>query len=95
MSRRGWPTALRDAVRDLYGDDPSQSPDYGRIVNDRQFDRLTGMLGSGTAAVGGDHDAATRYLAPTVLTDVAPDAPVMAEEIFGPILPILPVDGAG
>ncbi|TDQ03238.1 MULTISPECIES: aldehyde dehydrogenase family protein [unclassified Leifsonia] len=85
--------ALRDAVRDLYGDDPAESPDYGRIVNDRQFERLTGMLGSGTAAVGGDHDAETRYLAPTVLTDVAPDSPAMAEEIFGPILPILPVDG--
>jgi len=85
--------ALRDAVHELYGDDPAQSPDYGRIVNDRQFDRLTGMLGSGTAAVGGDHDAATRYLAPTVLVDVAADAPAMAEEIFGPILPILPVDG--
>ncbi|WP_020075164.1 aldehyde dehydrogenase family protein [Cryocola sp. 340MFSha3.1] len=85
--------ALRDAVRDLYGDDPAESPDYGRIVNDRQFERLTGMLGSGTAAVGGDHDAETRYLAPTVLTDVAPESPAMAEEIFGPILPILPVDG--
>lgn len=85
--------ALRDAVRDLYGDDPAQSPDYGRIVNDRQFERLTGMLGSGTAAVGGGHDAETRYLAPTVLTDVAPESPAMAEEIFGPILPILPVDG--
>ena len=86
-------TALREAVRDLYGDDPAQSPDYGRIVNDRQFARLTGMLGSGVAAVGGEHDAATRYLAPTVLTEVAPDSPAMAEEIFGPILPILPVDG--
>lgn len=85
--------ALREAVRDLYGDDPAESPDYGRIVNDRQFQRLTGMLGSGTAAVGGEHDAATRYVAPTVLTDVAADSPAMAEEIFGPILPILPVDG--
>ncbi|SEA94243.1 aldehyde dehydrogenase family protein [Leifsonia sp. 21MFCrub1.1] len=85
--------ALREAVRDLYGDDPAQSPDYGRIVNDRQFERLAGMLGSGTTAVGGDHDAASRYLAPTVLTDVGPESPAMAEEIFGPILPILPVDG--
>ncbi|MEN0083731.1 MAG: aldehyde dehydrogenase family protein [Leifsonia sp.] len=85
--------ALRDAVRDLYGDDPAQSPDYGRIVDDRQFERLTGMLGSGTTAIGGDHDAATRYLAPTVLVDVPENAPAMAQEIFGPILPILPVDG--
>jgi aldehyde dehydrogenase (NAD+) len=85
--------ALGDAVRGLYGDDPSQSPDYGRIVNDRQFERLTGMLSSGTAVVGGEHDAASRYLAPTVLTEVAPESSVMAEEIFGPVLPILPVDG--
>ncbi|NUU05684.1 aldehyde dehydrogenase family protein [Leifsonia sp. C5G2] len=85
--------ALRDAVRELYGDDPAQSPDYGRIVDDRQFSRLTGMLDSGTTAIGGDHDAATRYLAPTVLVDVPGDAPAMAQEIFGPILPILPVDG--
>ncbi|MDN4598809.1 aldehyde dehydrogenase family protein [Leifsonia virtsii] len=89
----GLTDALRDAVRDLYGDDPAQSPDYGRIVDDRQFERLTGMLGSGTTAVGGDHDAATRYLAPTVLVDVPENAPAMAQEIFGPILPILPVDG--
>jgi aldehyde dehydrogenase (NAD+) len=85
--------ALRDAVHELYGDDPAQSPDYGRIVDDRHFERLTGLLGSGTAAVGGEHDAAARYLAPTVLTEVAPGSPVMAEEIFGPILPLLPVDG--
>lgn len=85
--------ALGDAVRELYGDDPAQSPDYGRIVDDRQFERLTGMLGSGKAAVGGDHDAESRYLAPTVLTDVDPESPAMAQEIFGPILPILPVDG--
>jgi aldehyde dehydrogenase (NAD+) len=85
--------ALRDAVRELYGDDPAQSPDYGRIVDDRQFARLTGMLGAGTTALGGEHDAATRYLAPTVLVDVPEHAPAMAQEIFGPILPILPVDG--
>lgn len=86
-------SALRDAVRELYGDDPAQSPDYGRIVDDRQFTRLTGMLGSGTTVLGGEHDAATRYLAPTVLVDVPADAPAMGQEIFGPILPVLPVDG--
>jgi len=86
--------ALRVAIRELYGDDPAQSPDYGRIVDDRQFTRLTGLLdGAGTTAVGGVQDAAGRYLAPTVLTDVPRDAAVMAEEIFGPILPIVPVTG--
>ncbi|WP_243768701.1 aldehyde dehydrogenase family protein [Leifsonia sp. TF02-11] len=84
---------LKTAVKALYGDDPAQSPDYGRIVTDRQFDRLTGLLGAGRTAVGGGSDAASRYLAPTVLVDVPRDSAVMGEEIFGPVLPIVPVDG--
>ncbi|GAA4997469.1 aldehyde dehydrogenase family protein [Kitasatospora paranensis] len=83
--------ALAAAVEARYGADPAASPHYGRIVNERHFDRLTGLLGSGRTAVGGRHDRATRYLAPTVLAGVAPDSPVMQEEIFGPILPIVEV----
>ncbi len=86
-------TALAAAVSDLYGADPSTSPDYGRIVDDRQFQRLTTLLDAGATVTGGTHDAASRYLAPTVLIDVPRDAPVMREEIFGPILPIVTVDG--
>lgn len=86
--------ALADAVRELYGDDPSTSPDYGRIVDDRHFERLVGLVPSGRVATGGTGDASSRYLAPTVLTDVDRDAPVMTEEIFGPILPIIAVDDA-
>ncbi|MEU9114967.1 aldehyde dehydrogenase family protein [Streptomyces sp. NPDC048483] len=85
------------AVRAAYGDDPAADPEYGRIVNERHFDRLTALLGSGRVVTGGDHDRAGRYLAPTVLADVSPEAPVMQEEIFGPILPIITVpdlDGA-
>jgi aldehyde dehydrogenase (NAD+) len=81
------------AVTDFYGADPQASPDYARIVSDRQFARLTPLLDSGRVAVGGGHDAATRYIAPTVLVDVAPDSPVMQGEIFGPILPVLGVEG--
>lgn len=84
---------LGNAVRSLYGDDPADSPDYGRIVDDRHFERLTGLLDSGTTAVGGRSDAASRYLAPTVLVDVPRDSAVMGEEIFGPVLPIVAVDG--
>ncbi|MEY9854108.1 aldehyde dehydrogenase (NAD+) [Leifsonia sp. EB41] len=84
---------LGNAVRSLYGDDPADSPDYGRIVDDRHFERLTGLLDSGTAAVGGRSDAASRYLAPTVLVDVPRDSAVMGDEIFGPVLPIVAVDG--
>ncbi|MGW3071501.1 aldehyde dehydrogenase family protein [Kitasatospora sp. NPDC001132] len=82
---------LADAVRELYGEDPAASTEYGRIVNERHFDRLTALLGDGRTVVGGEHDRATRYLAPTVLADVPATAPVMRTEIFGPILPVLPV----
>ncbi|MDJ0382331.1 aldehyde dehydrogenase family protein [Streptomyces sp. G-G2] len=85
--------ALADTLRGLYGDDPAASPDYGRIVNERHFDRLTGLLDSGRTVVGGDHDRSERYIAPTVLAEVAPDSPVMREEIFGPILPVVEVAG--
>ncbi|MEW2134283.1 aldehyde dehydrogenase family protein [Streptomyces sp. NPDC005435] len=83
--------ALVRAVEGIYGTDPAASPEYSRIVNERHFDRLSGLLGSGRVAVGGESDRTDKYIAPTVLADVAPDAPVMREEIFGPILPIVTV----
>ncbi|MFF2139470.1 aldehyde dehydrogenase family protein [Streptomyces sp. NPDC058193] len=85
--------ALAAAVESLFGPDPSDHPEYGRIVNERHFDRLVGLLGSGRTVTGGTHDRSTKYIAPTVLADVAPDAPVMNEEIFGPVLPIVTVGG--
>ncbi|QUQ62714.1 aldehyde dehydrogenase family protein [Kutzneria sp. CA-103260] len=83
--------ALAEAVRARFGDQPADSPVYGRIVNERHFDRLSKLLPSGRVVVGGQTDRDTKYIAPTVLADVAPDAPVMGEEIFGPILPIISV----
>ena len=71
--------------------DPSASAEYGRIVNERHFDRLSGLLDSGRVVVGGSSDRTTKYIAPTVLADVDPKSPVMQEEIFGPILPIVTV----
>ncbi|WP_228899402.1 aldehyde dehydrogenase family protein [Streptomyces sp. DH1] len=85
--------ALVRAVEAQYGADPARSTEYARIVNERHFDRLTGLLDSGRVVVGGGSDRSRKYLAPTVLADVAPDAPVMREEIFGPILPIVTVPG--
>ncbi|MEU0227945.1 aldehyde dehydrogenase family protein [Streptomyces sp. NPDC006284] len=85
--------ALVRAVEALYGTDPAGSAEYARIVNERHFDRLAGLLDSGRVVVGGDSERARKYIAPTVLADVAPDAPVMREEIFGPILPIVTVSG--
>ncbi|WP_406194942.1 aldehyde dehydrogenase family protein [Kitasatospora sp. NBC_01560] len=87
----GLEEQLAAAVHELYGDDPAASPAYGRIVNERHFDRLTALLADGRVVTGGGHDRAERYLAPTVLADVSPDAPVMTAEIFGPVLPIVTV----
>ena len=82
---------LAAAIRTFYGDDPKASADYGRIVNQRHHRRLVALLGSGRVVCGGEVDEAARYIAPTVLADVTADAPVMADEIFGPILPVLRV----
>ncbi|MGK9463487.1 aldehyde dehydrogenase family protein [Streptomyces sp. G6] len=85
--------ALVRAVEALYGSEPARSGEYARIVNERHFDRLTGLLDSGRVVVGGGSDRSRKYIAPTVLADVAPDALVMREEIFGPILPVVTVSG--
>lgn len=80
------------AVESFYGPDPRQSPDYARIVNDAHFHRIEKLIHSGTVALGGETDADTRYIAPTVLTGVTREDPVMGEEIFGPVLPVITVD---
>ena len=84
-----------EAVNEFYGDEPERSPDYARIVNERHFERLSALLDGGgfeRVAVGGRRDASTRYIAPTILDDVSLDAPLMREEIFGPLLPVVVVD---
>ena len=90
--------ALAEAVTTFYGDDPQQSEDYARIVNERHHDRLMKLLSDGgfdATVFGGTGDRGSRYLAPTVLAGVKPDAAVMADEIFGPILPVLTVGDLG
>jgi aldehyde dehydrogenase (NAD+) len=82
---------LAATVRSSYGDDPQKSPDYGRVINARHHKRLMAMMGSGDVVVGGQADEADNYIAPTVLKNVQADSPVMGEEIFGPILPVLKV----
>jgi len=87
--REAFVVALKKSLREFYGEDSSRSVDYGRIVNARHFERLENYLRDGKVVHGGTHDVKDLFLAPTILEDVSPDAPVMQEEIFGPILPVL------
>ena len=80
---------IKEATNEFYGSDPKTSPDYARIVSERHLNRLTGLLDDGTVVLGGNHDAADRYLEPTILLDPSADSAIMSDEIFGPILPIL------
>ena len=84
--------AFARALHRLHGDDAQQSPHYGRLVNDRAFGRVTSYLAQGKILVGGRTDPSDRYIEPTLLAEVDPGAPVMQEEIFGPVLPMLPFD---
>jgi acyl-CoA reductase-like NAD-dependent aldehyde dehydrogenase len=83
---------LKQAIRDFYGEDPKQSPDYGRVINRKNFDRLASLISSGTVAAGGQTDPDELFIAPTVLVDVPVDSPIMQEEVFGPILPVLEIN---
>ena len=83
---------VKAAITEFYGEDPKTSPDYGRVINDRNFERLVAFFDSGTVVAGGVADSAERYIAPTVLVNVSPESPIMQDEVFGPILPILEID---
>jgi acyl-CoA reductase-like NAD-dependent aldehyde dehydrogenase len=82
-------TSIKQCIQEFYGDDPAKSPDYGRIINQRHFERLASFLSEGQPYIGGQTNPEERYIAPTVIDGVDWDAPVMEEEIFGPILPVL------
>ncbi|MGE4130857.1 MAG: aldehyde dehydrogenase [Bdellovibrionales bacterium] len=76
-------------IRQQFGEDPQKSPSLGRIVNSRNWQRLTKLIQKEKTAHGGDTEETDLYIAPTILTGVTWDDPIMQEEIFGPILPIL------
>jgi aldehyde dehydrogenase (NAD+) len=87
---------LREVLNDFYGTDPKSSPDFARIVNDHHFTRLESLLKEtkGSIVVGGETDRDSRYIAPSVIATVDTQDPLMQEEIFGPLLPVLVVDDA-
>jgi aldehyde dehydrogenase (NAD+) len=83
--------AFAKSVREFYGNNPQDSADYPRIINDRHFNRLAAMITDGDVIVGGKTDAETRYIAPTLIEIDSLDHPLMSDEIFGPILPVLTI----
>lgn len=79
---------LKQTITDFYTANAINSEDYSRIINTKRFDTLVNYLNDGTIIYGGNSDKTSLYIEPTLLTHVLPDASVMTEEIFGPILPI-------
>lgn len=79
-------------IKRQYGKEPLKNPDYGKIINEKHFDRLMGLMDREKVAVGGEADRAALRIAPTVMEQVTWDDAVMQEEIFGPLLPILTFD---
>lgn len=82
-------------ITQFYGSAPAESPDFGRIINRKHFNRIVEYLADGKAVIGGDHNEKELFISPTLLVDVSLESTVMQDEIFGPILPILPFDDIG
>lgn len=87
--------AFGEEVRKLHGEDIQKDRHYVRMVNDKAFQRVTGYFKDGNILYGGRADAATGFIEPTLMDDIALDSPLMTEEIFGPIFPIITLDDNG
>ncbi|MDJ0557095.1 MAG: aldehyde dehydrogenase [Microcoleaceae cyanobacterium MO_207.B10] len=80
---------IKQSIEEFYGKNPAESPDYCRIINQNQFNRLNDLLKDGKIVIGGETKSEERYISPTVIDGVSWDSAIMQEEIFGPILPVL------
>ena len=87
--------AFAEEIRNLHGEDIKADTHYVRMVNDKAFERVTGYFKDGKIIYGGRTDAATRFIEPTLIEDVALDSPLMTEEIFGPVFPIVTMNDSG
>ena len=93
--KKAFVEAFAEEVTNLHGKDVKADRHYVRIVNDKAFERITGYFKDGRIIYGGSTDAATRYIEPTLIEDVALDSPLMTEEIFGPVFPVITLDDCG
>jgi aldehyde dehydrogenase (NAD+) len=85
-------SALAKALGQFTGGSAQKSPHFGRIINQKHCERLVGYLSQGRIVCGGEYDLDDHFVGPTILADVDPQSPVMQEEIFGPILPVIGFD---
>lgn len=85
-------SAMKTSIIEFFGEKPCQNPEYPKIINEKHFNRLKGLLSDGRILVGGDVNEATHQIAPTIVDQITWESPVMQEEIFGPILPVLTFD---
>ncbi len=80
---------LTKEIRTFYGEKPEQSDDYPHVINEESVLRLASLMKAGQIVTGGTLDLKNHYVAPTVIKDITPDDPVMKQEIFGPVLPVI------
>ncbi|MBI5858980.1 MAG: aldehyde dehydrogenase [Sphingobacteriales bacterium] len=81
---------MKETVQKFFTDKPEENYNYCKMINERQFNRVAGYLSNGKIVYGGRTDKEKLFIEPTILSDIPPDAPVMNEEIFGPVLPVIP-----
>jgi len=79
---------IKKEIHNFYGADAAASYDYGKIINEKRFDKLLSYLTQGRIVYGGQNEKSKLFIAPTLMENVSPDAPLMTEEIFGPLLPV-------
>ena len=80
---------LKEEITKAYGENPAKSPDFARIINTKNWQRLVDMIEPEKVIFGGQNDSSDCYIAPTLLEETSVESPIMQEEIFGPLLPIL------
>jgi aldehyde dehydrogenase (NAD+) len=81
--------ALKESIVKFFSDKPEDSYSYGKIINEKQFDRISGYLSQGTIVHGGRTNKEKLFIEPTILTDVSLNGTIMKDEIFGPVLPVI------
>ena len=93
--KEAFVNAFANEIRSLHGEDIMKDRHYVRMVNDKAFERVAGYFKDGRIIYGGRTDASTRFIEPTLIEDVSLDSPLMTEEIFGPVFPIITLDDHG